>query len=408
MALLSRNSKYAINIIREEDLVVAKLRKEGKRVISLSTGDPAAYFKTPKYIIDAYVKALKESRTSYSSSLGIPELREAVARRQNRMYGGSLAEENVLITQGISEGLTFLNYALVDQGDTAVLFRPYYAPYVSYLKLHGGREISGRYDESRRWSIDTEHLEKTLKKTQKARRSKYLLIANPNNPTGTVLEAEVLREIVEIAKNHGLLLISDEIYDELVYNGAKFTSISSLAKGVPHIILNGASKCYDATGFRIGFIIIPEHDKVSEAIKARMIELASLRLSPNTPSQYAMVEAMNNIKEHRKAISYMREEIRKRVTFAAEMINESRYMQTVLPNGAFYIFPKLNMNRLRIRNDKEFISKLLIEERIQIARGSGFGERDHVRIVALAEKEILKQAISRMERFCRRHSKKGV
>jgi alanine-synthesizing transaminase len=120
-----------------------------------------------------------------------------------------------------------------------------------------------------------------------------------------------------------------------------------------------------------------------------------------------VTEALNNTKEHNKALSAMREEIRKRVTFTAEMINESRYMQTVLPNGAFYIFPKLNMDRLRIRNDKEFISKLLIEERIQIARGSGFGEKDHVRIVALAGKDVLKAAVNKMESFCRRH-KKGV
>lgn len=405
MALLSENSKYAINVIREEDLVAAKLRKEGKEVISLSTGDPAAYFNTPRYMIEAYIKALNESKTSYSSSLGIPELREAVARRQKRMHGADMTGEDVLVTQGVSEGLTFINAALIDQGDTAVLFSPYYAPYVSYLKLHGGREITGNYDEERKWSVDTEELERTLKKTQKERKSKYLMIANPNNPTGTVLEEKVLKEIVEISKNYGLILISDEIYDEIVYNGARFTSISRLAKGMPHIILNGASKCYDATGFRIGFLMIPEQDTVSEEVKARLIELASLRLSPSTPAQYAVAEGLNNEKAHKEAITEMTREIAKRVTFASELINKSSYMHTVMPNGAFYIFPKLNMNELKIKNDKEFIEKLLVEEQVQVARGSGFGKEDHIRIVALADEEVLKEAIGRIKRFCERHSR---
>lgn len=405
MGLLSENSKYAINVIREEDLFAAKLRQEGKRVISLSTGDPAAYFNTPKYTIDAYIKALKDSKTSYSSSLGIPGLREAVAARQNRMYGGNLTGENVLITQGISEGLTFLNYALIDQGDTAVLFRPYYAPYVSYLKLHGGHEITGEYVEEKKWSIDTDKLRKTLKEAQGGRKPKYLLVANPNNPAGTVLEEKVLREIVEAAKDNGILLVSDEIYDEIVYNGAKFTSITGLARGIPHIILNGASKCYDATGFRMGFTIIPEQDKVSEEIKARIIELASLRLSPNTPAQYAMVEALSNVEEHNKAIRQMTLEIEKRVTFAANMINRSEFMQTAMPNGAFYIFPKLNMKKLNLKDDKEFIHKLLEEEQVQIARGSGFGTEGHIRIVALAETKVLEEGIGKIEAFCKRHSK---
>ncbi|HUB92448.1 MAG TPA: aminotransferase class I/II-fold pyridoxal phosphate-dependent enzyme [Candidatus Saccharimonadales bacterium] len=407
MQLLSETSKHAINVIRAEDAIVARLRKQGKKVISLGTGDPAVYFKTPKYIVDAYVKALREGKTSYSNVMGIPELREAVARRQNGLYGGHMAGEDVMVTQGVSEAITLINAALIDRGDTAVLFRPYYSPYLSYLRLYGGKVVTGNYIEERNWTADTDELERTLKKTQKEKKSKYLLIANPNNPTGTVLEEKVLREIVEIAKNHGMMLISDEIYDEIVYNGAKFTSISKLAKGIPHIILNGASKCYDSTGFRIGFLMVPEHDKVSAGVKARLTDLASLRLSPSTPSQYALVEGMNNTAQHKKSIESMRKEIARRVTFTANLINRSEYMSTVVPNGAFYIFPKLNMDRLRIRDDKEFIQKLLKEEQVQIARGSGFGMKDHIRIVALAPKEVLEDSVRRIERFCKRHSRQS-
>jgi aspartate/methionine/tyrosine aminotransferase len=391
--------------IREADQIVAELRRQGKTITSLSIGDPATYFKTPENIIDAYVKALRDSKTSYSSSLGILELRDAVAKRQTRLYGGSLTGNEVLVTQGASEGIDFINRALIDPGDTAVLFRPYYPSYLAYLNLAGGRALLANYSEESNWGVDIEGLERAIKKAPKGKKPKYLMVINPNNPTGTVLKEEDLKQIVGLAKKYGLLLVSDEIYDEIVYNGAKFTSVSTLAKGIPHIIINGASKCYDSTGLRIGFLIIPEHDRVSVAIRERIADIASIRLCPNTPSQYAMVEALNNVDEHSRAIARMRDEIAARVTFAAEMINNSEHMKTVKPDGGFYAFPKLHMGKLDIRSDGEFVTRLLQEECIQVARGSGFGAPDHIRIVALAEKAVLEKAISRIEALCKRLSK---
>ncbi len=407
MSLLSGLSKYATIALQEDDNLSKNLIKSGKKVINLTIGDPATYFKTPEYIIEEYIGALRQHRTNYSGPLGVLELREAVAKRYKRMYRSDFTEEDVMVTQGVSEALMYLNATMIDKGDRSILFRPYFTPYLSYFKLYGGNEILECYREEERWGVDVDSLEAVLKRhTSKKIKIKYLIITNPNNPTGTVLGKKTLKRIVDIANDYDLLLISDEVYDEIVYNGVKFASISQFAKGVPHIILNGASKNYDSTGFRIGFVIIPEEDDISNEIKSKMKDFGSLRLSANTPSQYALVEGMNNVNQHKKAVGNMVREIEKKVNLMSEHINYSEYMDAVPPCGAFYIFPKINVKDLKMKDDKEFARRLLEEEYVQVARGSGFGEADHIRLVALAPTETLTLAIERIERFCKKHSRK--
>lgn len=402
--LLSRNSRYVANPIEEEDAIVNRLIRKGKKVIRLSRGDPALYFKTPEYMIEAYIKALKEGKTYYSDPAGIPELREAIARRYKRLYGLSVSEEEVMVTQGISEALSFINGAVIDPGDNAVIFDPSYPPYLPYLRLYGGREISGRYEEQDEWNINTDHLRKALKNARKGR-IKYMLITNPNNPTGTVLRKQVLEEIVDIANEHDTMLISDEIYDELTFKGARFTSICKVAEGIDYIILNGASKDFDATGFRIGFMVMPSESRPAKSLREKLMSFAMVRLSPNTPAQYAFAEALNNAREHSRAVRELAGEVERRALLVTKLVNESEYMQAVVPKGAFYVFPKLNLEALKIRSDREFVDRLLVEEDVQLTRGSGFRSPGHVRIVALAPKPILREAINRTNKFCKKHRK---
>ena len=398
---VSEASKFAASPIREEDSIAAQLMKEGKKVVKLNTGDPAKYFKTPDYIIDAYINALKENKTFYSDSQGVPELREAIAKRYKKLYGADVSPSRIVITQGLSEALYFINTALIDRGDSAVIIRPYYPSYLPYLNIVGGKAAFADYDEERGWSIDTDELEHVVKKAKKL---KYMLVTNPNNPTGSVLGRDILSEIAEIAKNHDLFLISDEIYDELVFEG-KLVSISEVAKDIPHMVLNGASKNFDATGFRIGYMLLPNEDKKSTEFLKKVIDLARMRLSANTPAQYALAEGINNESEHSRSLRELREEIKSRVLFAVSEVNKSEYMHAVEPRGAFYVFPKLELEKLNLKDDKEFVSKMLTEEYIQLTRGSGFGSPGHIRIVALPSKEILGEAIAKMEGFCRRHAR---
>ncbi len=403
--ILSKAAKYAVNPIQEDDEDAIRLMKKGKSVIRINRGDPPVYFHTPKYIIDAFIRALREHKTGYANPLGVPELRDAVANRYEKLYKTNLDRDKVTITQGVSEALIFLNTMLIDRGDAAVLFKPFYTQYAPDLQLYGGRPIIESYREETGWDIDLDRLRKRVSAEAKHNRIKYMLITNPNNPTGTVLGKNVLKEIVSIANDNDIVLISDEIYDEIVFNGAKFTSVSEVAKGIPHMIIGGASKILDATGFRIGFVMVPEDDKVSVQLNETIRNLARVRLSANAPAQYAIAEGLSNTSAHKKAIRAMVDDIEDRVNYTSKLINESRYMHTVVPNGAFYIFPKLNMSELRIRNDTEFVKKLLHEEYVQITRGSGFGAKDHIRLVALPPKNVLGDAVDKIERFCKRHSK---
>lgn len=406
--MLSKRSKFASNPIEEEDKLVAALQKKGRKIIRLNRGDPTKYFPTPKYIIDAYISALREGKTAYTGSDGIPELREAVSKRYKRMYHLNSNPDNIIVTAGVSEALSFINSALVDQAESAILFKPYYPLYSSLLKLNGGVPTLENYDENNGWNVHTENLAKLLKTAKssgKLKRIKYLMITNPNNPTGTVLNKKVIEQVVDLASEYNLLLISDEIYDEIIFNKTKFTSVSQLAKGLPYVILNGASKVYDSTGFRIGFVIVPENDKKSSEFKEKIYDYAMMRLSVNAPAQYAAAEAINNVLKHKRALDSMVGEIEKRVNYSTKVLNENPYFETVRPNGAFYILPRIHLEELKIKNDKQFTDLLLEKEGIQVTRGSGFGAPSHFRIVALPPKEILDYSINRINAFCKKYSK---
>jgi alanine-synthesizing transaminase len=402
MGLLSERSRYAVNPLEEDDAIAEAMERKGKKIIRLNRGDPAVYFPTPKYIKEAYIEAIAENKTHYTETRGAKELVAAVMGRYRRMYGLDLEEEDIVITSGVSEALYMLSSALLDRDDRVIVFKPYYTQYIPYIGLAGGREYLLDYKENDGWGIDIDELNRHVRKLKHKARIKYMLLTNPNNPTGTVLGRKTLEGIVDLANEHDLLLVSDEIYDEIVFNGARFTSIAQLARGIPYVILNGASKNFDATGFRIGFAIVPGKDKLSRELKAKLADFASVRVSANAPAQYAVAEGMNNVVEHSRAIRYMVSEIEERTNFAVKLLDENKELTTVRPRGAYYIFPKIDLKRLRFKDDKEFVDSLLKGECVQITRGSGFGTPGHIRIVSLPPKEILEEAITRLNEFCRR------
>ncbi|MGC8571739.1 MAG: aminotransferase class I/II-fold pyridoxal phosphate-dependent enzyme [Candidatus Micrarchaeia archaeon] len=408
MGFLSERSRYAQNAIEMEDATAEALAKKGMKIIELNRGDPTYYINTPKYIINAYKRALDENKTHYSRAEGIKELTEAISKRYKHLYNIDFDEDKVIVTQGVSEALSILNSALINDGDKAVLFRPYYPPYMPYLKMNGGEAVLESYDESNNWNIHIENLKKSLKNIKnegKINRVKYMLITNPNNPTGTVMDKSVLEEIVDIANEYNIMLVSDEIYDEIIFNNAKFTSVSKLAKGIPHIIFNGMSKDYDATGFRIGYAIIPEEDKKSIEIRKKFYDYAMVRVSSNTPAEYAAAEAIGNIKVHEREVKKLVKQISERVNFTYKLLSENKYMSIVKPNSAYYLFPKVFIEELGFKRDVDFVDKLLKEKGIQTVWGSAFGSPSHIRIVALAPNNLLEEAIIKINDFCKEHKK---
>ncbi|MGC8676225.1 MAG: pyridoxal phosphate-dependent aminotransferase [Candidatus Micrarchaeia archaeon] len=401
--ILSRRSRHVFNALLEEESIARGIEANGNKVLHLNAGDPTAFFPTPKYTIEAYKRALDMGKTAYAAPEGLIELREAIAARYKRKYRVSASYDDVLVTQGVSEALDFINQAVINPGDYAVLFKPYYPLYPIFLYNSEGLPVFERYYESEGWNINPEMLERALRKAKK--KPKYMLITNPNNPTGTVLNRKVLEDIVGLANEHDMLIISDEIYDEIIFGKAKFTSIAQIAKGVPYAVLNGMSKAYDATGLRLGYVLMPENDKKSKAVKQKLAQYAQARLSANTPAQYAFASALNRARGHEAELAKMVKEIEARALLITKLLNETEYFDAVEPNGAFYVFPKVNMHLLSIKNDKEFVTKLLEEEHVMLSRGSGFGEEGHVRFIALPQKDILIQAINKIIRFCGRHRK---
>jgi len=399
---ISKKSKFIGNPIRKLDLLAEKLSKEGKKVIKLNTGDPAKYFSPPKTLKEAYIKALEENKVFYSSSIGLRELREEVTKRYKNYYNLDVSEDKIIIGQGISELIYFLNASLIDQNDSAALFRPFYPPYLPNLLFFGGKLLLADYKEEDGWSIDIDALRKKIKNAKK--KPKYLLIINPNNPTGGLLDRKQLEEVVEIAKDFDIFIVSDEIYDELVYEG-KFTSICEVAKGIPYVIFNGASKSFVATGLRIGYAIFPEEDKKSTELYKKFIDFAALRLCGNTPAQYAVAEALKNDKEHKEFLKDFLKELKQRIELGAKLANETGYLTTQKPKAAFYIFPKVDFSNLKIKNDKELVEKLLVSKSVQVVDGSGFGTPKHIRIVTLADKETLQEAFERITQFFKEEKK---
>ncbi len=404
--ILSGSSKYVHSAIREEDDFADELRRQGKRVVKLSSGDPALYHPTPKYIVDAYVQALTEGRTSYSRSQGVVELVDAIVERYRSRYGVSMREEDVIVTSGVAEALTFMNSALIDPGDTVLILKPYYTQYPVAIQMFGGKFLLGAYDESDGWSIDLDGLARLVDRRKTgSKRIKYLLITNPNNPTGTVVPRRALKEVVELANEHRILLVSDEIYDEVVFTGASFTSVCELAKGMPYMVLNGASKAFDATGFRIGYVVAPESDRTSEELKRKLADYCRVRLCANTPAQYAVASAMGNRAEHERTVRAMVRAIESAVATAMKTLSENPYVSAVRPNGAFYIFPKIDLKSLKFKDDRDFVHALLEEKLVQTTRGSGFGAPGHFRIVSLAPDEVMEDCVGRVNEFCKEHAR---
>ncbi len=408
MSIFSRKSEYAKNLILELDPLAEKLAKGGRKVIKLNRGDPPRFFKTPQYIIDAYIEALKNGDTYYSRSQGLKELVEAVASRYRKLYKMNLDQDDVVVTAGVSEALLFLNNSLINEGDRAVLLSPYYPQYIPRLMIEGGKPLLGRLSMEEGWRLDADMLSRDIRRLGKSRkRVKYMIVTNPHNPTGKVFGRKELAEMVSIAKDNDLLMVSDEIYDEIIYNGDRFTSMGQVAKGVPHVIFNGSSKNFDSTGFRIGFVIVPGKDKVSQSLREKLSNYALLRLSLNTPAQYALAEGINNRKEHDKAIKYMVREIEKRVNFSVDLLRENPYVTVTRPSGAFYILPKLDMKRLDFKGSRDFVVSALMETGVQLTGGYSFNTPENFRIAALPPIPTLEDAITKVNAFCMRHARNG-
>ncbi len=388
------NIEYAI---RDVICYTEQLVKEGRKIYYLNIGDPAAFdFTVPQHVKEALCKAVESDDNHYSPSEGIPELRQAIVNKEKRVNNVSIGPQDVLITEGISEGIQMALAAIVEKGDEILFPGPTYPPYISYTRFFDGTPVAYETVEEKGWQPNVDDLRKKISKKTRA-----LVIINPNNPTGALYSRKMVKEMLDVAAEHELLVLSDEIYDQITYNGG-FSSTASLAKDVPVIGFNGFSKAYQMTGLRLGYMYFKGKNGELDELKQAIEKECRIRLCANTPVQKAGAAALNGPQDHIKDVV---EKLRQRRDYAYKRFNEMDGITCTKPEGAFYIFPKIRDVGTRWKTDMQFVIELLRETGVLIVNGSGFDPvygAGHARAVFLPPVDILEEAFNAIERFMKK------
>jgi len=390
----ARTVEYAI---RDVIALAKKLEKKGKEIIYFNIGDPVKYdFDTPAHIKTALKKAVDEGANWYSPSEGLPELREAICEKEKKVNGVEISPENVVITQGISEGIQMLMAAIVEDGDEVLVPGPSYPPYISYVKFFGGRPVSYRTVEDNGWQPDIDDLGSKI-----TRKTRGIVVINPNNPCGALYGEKIVREVVNLAGERKLFLVSDEIYDRIVYKKG-FVSAAHISKDVPVIGMNGFSKTYLMTGWRLGYMYFYHPNGELKELRECVEKETRIRLCANTPVQKAGVAALRGPQGH---IAKMVEKLRERRDYSLKRLNEIEGISCTKPEGAFYVFPKVEQVGSRWKTDEEFARQLVEKTGVLVVHGSGFDPTygsGHFRAVILPPIETLEKAFDLLEHFMSR------
>ncbi|MEM3647361.1 MAG: aminotransferase class I/II-fold pyridoxal phosphate-dependent enzyme [Thermofilum sp.] len=383
--------------IRKFNAIARELEEKGEKVIYLNIGDPLKYdFETPKELVDEAYKAMLEGHNYYASSDGVKELREAIAEKERTWNGVKVNPSNILVTSGVSEALNALYAALVNEGDEVLIPDPSYPLYINFADFYGARKIFYATIESEGWIPDVDDIRRKISK-----KTKFIIVNNPHNPTGAVYPAKILREIIDVAAEHEVPVVTDEIYDALTFEG-EFKSVGALAGSDNLVIgLNGFSKTFLATGWRLGYIYLLGPEEHLSELRKGILNFLMTRLSAVTPLQVALARFAAKRPNFLEGVKRKLDERRK---YASKRLNELHGVSMpIAPKGAFYAFPRLSTHL----SDEEFARRLLLEEKVFVVYGSGFGPlgSDHMRIVYLPPIEVLEEAFTRIERFARKHSR---
>ena len=383
-------------VIRDIISYARKYESTGKQIIYLNIGDPVKYdFKTPDHIKAALIDAVTKDQNYYAESEGLPELRKAIVEKESQK-GFPVADSDVLVTNGVSEGLDMTLASIVDPGTEVLMPGPYYPPYASYVKFYGGKPIEFKLYEDGR--PDVEDVASKINS-----KSRAICIISPNNPTGEVFDRKGLQQLIDIATEHNLYVICDEIYDNIVFD-EPFTSIGRVANDAPVILLNGFSKGYLMTGWRCGYICLNRDSGKLDGLRENVPKLARVRISSNLPVQIAAIQALRGPQNH---IKEMIQKLRKRRDYVVKRLNSINGISCKLPRGAFYVFPKIELEH-RWKDDREFVLDLLNSTGVLTVQGSGFGREfgaGHFRIVYLPPENVLEEAMDKLEIFISRSSK---
>lgn len=373
-----------------------KMSKHGQDVIKLNIGNPAPFgFRTPEVVRNYLVDHLAECE-GYSDSKGKPEVREAILQFVKRRNFQKVSIDHIFIGNGVSELIQMCMEALVSEGDEILVPAPDYPLWTASVNLFDGKTVHYTCDESSDWYPDLDDI-----KSKITPKTKAIVMINPNNPTGAVYPKDLLEKIIEVAKEHSLIIFCDEIYDRLVYDGSVHTHMAALTDEVPVFTLNGLSKSHLACGFRCGWLVVSGKLDGLDDLLDGITVLSSMRLCSNVPAQMLIPLALQE--ENIGPFDLLKPGGRfyeQRETICNEL-NSIEGVSVTRPQAAFYVFPKLEKQKFRLKDDQQFALDFLKQKQVLIVQGSGFNwqEPDHFRVVFLPEVPVLKEAVNRLKDF---------
>jgi len=372
-----------------------QMEEEGHRIIKLNIGNLAVFgFDPPDEIMQDMIRNLPAA-AGYTDSKGLFAARKAVVHYTQEKGIRGVGVDDVTLGNGASELIVMALNALLDSGDEILVPTPDYPLWTAAVSLSGGRPVHYLCDEGADWLPDLDDLRRKITPNTRG-----IVVINPNNPTGAVYPPALLLEIVEIARQHELIVFADEIYDKTLYDGHTHTSIASLADDVLFVTLNGLSKNYRSCGYRAGWMVVSGDKRHARDYIEGLNMLASMRLCANTPGQLAIQTALGGYQSIRDLVAPGGRLCRQR-DLAHELLAQIPGVSVVKPKGALYLFPRLDPKVYPIDDDQRFAYELLAEEKVLIVQGSGFNwpRPDHFRLVFLPNADDLAEAIGRIARF---------
>jgi alanine-synthesizing transaminase len=379
-----------------------RMEEEGHKIIKLNIGNVGVFgFDPPEEIQLDMIRNLSNA-SAYSDSKGIFAARKAIMQycQEKGIQGVNL--DDVYTGNGVSELIVLSMNALLNDGDEVLVPTPDYPLWTAAVSLSSGTPVHYLCDESKDWAPDLNDLRKKITPKTKA-----IVVINPNNPTGAIYSKEVLLELTQIAREHGLILFADEIYDKMLYDGEKHISLASLSTDVVIITFNGLSKNYRSCGYRAGWMVVSGDKEMVRDYIEGLNMLASMRLCANVPGQYAIQTALGGYQSINDLVGEGGR-LAKQRDLAWKLITDIPGVSCVKPKSALYLFPKLDPEMYPIEDDQQFVADLLKEEKVLLVQGSGFnwGKPDHFRVVFLPHEDVLKEAIGRLARFLERYRNK--
>ena len=372
-----------------------KMIAEGTPVLRLNTGNPATFgFTMPPSVRHALLENADKA-VGYCDFRGMPAARQAILEYETGKGIQGLTPDDIFVGNGVSEMAQFAITTLLNYGDEILLPSPSYSLWTNVTLIAGAKPVFYTCDEASDWYPDVADIRRKI-----TSRTRAILIINPNNPTGALYPRELLEQIVAIAREKELILLSDEIYDRLCMDGYEHVSIASLAPDLPCVTFSGLSKSHMIAGYRIGWMVLSGNQRCMSDFIMGVNMLSNMRLCSNVPAQSIVQTALGG---HQSVNDYIRPggRVYEQRNFVYEALNKIDGISVVKPRAAFYIFPKMDVKKFNITDDEQFALDLLHEKKILITRGGGFNwaEPDHFRIVYLPRMEVLKESLEDLADF---------